>query len=119
MDDDGPLVVRALALVEPDRPWDDAKRFAHHFLQERSRRLQLQGRSGLMEITVESAQLKTGERMLAFFVYAHLPEPLQAVSKPFADLAVHIAHSQPSTPERTVCLRKLLEAKDCAVRNML
>lgn len=54
--------------------------------------------------------------LLQFFAYAHLPEPLQAVSKPFHDLALQIADTLPKNPEQTVALRKLLEAKDCAVR---
>lgn len=57
--------------------------------------------------------------LLQFFVYEHLPEHLQAVSKPFCDLANHIVETLPSNPERTVALRKLLEAKDCAVRALL
>jgi hypothetical protein len=45
---------------------------------------------------------------------------LQSVSAPFATLAHHIVSSTiPRNPERTVALRKLLEAKDCAVRAML
>lgn len=56
------------------------------------------------------------ERMLNFFGYAHLPEHLQAVSRPFGELATTIATLIPSSPERTVALRKLLEAKDAAVR---
>jgi len=59
------------------------------------------------------------EPLLQFFVYAHLPEPLQAVSKPFADLAQRVIQVCPRNPERTVALRKLLEAKDCAVRALL
>lgn len=59
------------------------------------------------------------DRMLQFFSYDHLPERLRAVSKPFADLAVHITETLPMNPERTVALRKLLEAKDCAVRAAL
>lgn len=52
-----------------------------------------------------------------FFGYAHLPPQLAAVSKPFADLAQQqIVDTLPRNPERTVALRKLLEAKDCAVR---
>lgn len=57
--------------------------------------------------------------MLQFFAYEHLPEPLQAISKPFGDLANQIVNTLPSNPERTVALRKLLEAKDCAVRAQL
>lgn len=56
------------------------------------------------------------ERMLQFFTYAHLPEHLRAVSEPFCRLAEQIVETLPAGPERTVCLRKLLEAKDCAVR---
>lgn len=56
------------------------------------------------------------ERMLKWFTYSHLSEYLQAVSKPFADLARHIVESTAPGPERTVALRKLLEAKDAAVR---
>lgn len=59
------------------------------------------------------------EPMLQFFVYEHLPPNLQEVSKPFAILAKQIADSLPSNPERTVALRKLMEAKDCAVRAKL
>lgn len=57
--------------------------------------------------------------ILKFFDYEHLPEKLQQISKPFGDLARHIAATQTASAERTVCLRKLLEAKDCAVRNGL
>lgn len=56
------------------------------------------------------------ERMLAWFAYDHLPASLQAVSKEFHCLAHHIAETVEPGPERTVALRKLLEAKDAAVR---
>lgn len=54
-----------------------------------------------------------------FFTYDHLPEKLQAVSKPFCELAATIVATLPRNPERTVALRKLMEAKDCAVRALL
>lgn len=57
--------------------------------------------------------------LLQFFTYAHLPEHLQAVSKPFCELAYQMVETLPSNPERTVALRKLLESKDCAVRALL
>lgn len=57
--------------------------------------------------------------LLQFFAFSHLPEPLQAVSKPFYDLAHQLVVALPPNPERTVALRKLLEAKDCAVRAKL
>jgi len=59
------------------------------------------------------------DRMLQFFNYAHLPEHLQSVSKPFYDLAHKIVDTYPANPERTAGLRKLLEAKDCIVRSTL
>jgi len=59
------------------------------------------------------------DRMLQFFQYAHLPEHLQAASKPFCELAERIVNDYPMNPERTVTLRKLLEAKDAAVRTLL
>jgi hypothetical protein len=54
--------------------------------------------------------------VLQFFHYAHLPVPLQARSKPFCDLALTIIAGTPRNAERTVALRKLLEAKDACVR---
>lgn len=56
------------------------------------------------------------EFLLQFFNYMHLPSQLQAVSQPFYDLAHNVIMALPRNPERTVALRKLLEAKDCAVR---
>jgi hypothetical protein len=56
------------------------------------------------------------EHILQFFKYMHLPERLQEVSRPFCVLAHDICRSLPRNPERTVALRKLLEAKDAAVR---
>jgi hypothetical protein len=57
--------------------------------------------------------------LLRFFAWDHLPEHLQVVSRPFYELAQHLADSLPSNAEATVALRKLLESKDCAVRAML
>lgn len=59
------------------------------------------------------------EYLLQFFSYAHLPEHLQLVSKPFSELAAGIVQFCPRNPERTTALRKLLEAKDCAVRALI
>lgn len=54
--------------------------------------------------------------ILQFFAFAHLPGTLQEVSMPFAHLAQLIVDNLPRNAERTVALRKLLEAKDAAVR---
>lgn len=59
------------------------------------------------------------ELILRYFQYAHLPPHLQERSKPFCVLAEHIIATIASGPERTTALRKLLEAKDCAVRAAL
>lgn len=60
-----------------------------------------------------------GEPLLQFFTYAHLKGELAAVSQPFCDLANRLVQTLPRNPERTTALRKLLEAKDCAVRAVL
>ena len=59
------------------------------------------------------------EHILQFFAYRHLPPDLADVSRPFCDLAEKIIASLPRNPERTVALRKLLEAKDAAIRAMI
>lgn len=60
-------------------------------------------------------QLAT-DPILHYFHYSHLPATLQASSRPFCDLARSIVTTVPRNAERTVALRKLLEAKDAAVR---
>jgi hypothetical protein len=56
-------------------------------------------------------------QMLELFEYKHLPEHLQLISKQFYDLAWSMAQVPTQRPaEQMTCLRKLLEAKDCAVR---
>lgn len=59
------------------------------------------------------------EHLRRYFAYSHLPERLQAVSKPCADLAEQMIGLLPDGPELTVGLRKLLEAKDAFVRTAL
>lgn len=56
------------------------------------------------------------DAILRYFHYSHLPAVLQFASRPFCELARHIVETLPRNPERTVALRKLLEAKDAAVR---
>lgn len=57
--------------------------------------------------------------ILRFFHYAHLPAALQATSRMFCETARFVTRKAPRSAERTVSLRKLLEAKDAAVRAML
>lgn len=56
------------------------------------------------------------DRMLRWFEFTHLPVNLQRVSQPFSTLANILVEDLQPGPERTVALRKLLEAKDAAVR---
>jgi hypothetical protein len=58
------------------------------------------------------------EAIYQFFAFAHLPPHLAEVSRPFADIATFVL-TLPRNAERTVALRKLLEAKDAAVRAKL
>lgn len=58
------------------------------------------------------------QSILRYFSYQHLPADLAATSKPFHDLAHELANNDKlEGPEMTVALRKLLEAKDAAVRS--
>lgn len=57
-------------------------------------------------------------KIMQFFKHEHLPAPLAAVSKPFCDLAESMLHL-PHNEELEMALRKLLEAKDCAVRALI
>jgi hypothetical protein len=72
-----------------------------------------------LRITLAAEQPSSPDRLLQFFAYAHLPPELQDASKPFCDLAYWINERYAPNPERTVALRKLLEAKDAAVRTVL
>lgn len=58
------------------------------------------------------------EPIMRYFEYDHLPAYLQEVSQPFKTLADFMM-TLPRCAERTAGLRKLLEAKDCAVRAAL
>lgn len=55
---------------------------------------------------------------MKYFAWKHLPERLQTVSLPFCQVAEFML-TLPDSAERAAGLRKLLEAKDCAVRAAL
>lgn len=57
--------------------------------------------------------------ILHLFKFDHLPVPLKERSKPFCDLAHQLARELPANAETSVALRKLLEAKDAAVRALV
>ncbi|WP_426751733.1 hypothetical protein [Myxococcus sp. Y35] len=87
----------------------------------------------MSEKASQSSAPQPPEHILQFFGYAHLPPHLAMVSKPFCELAHAMVHGDnvaeagnvtmgpplPRNPERTVALRKLLEAKDAAVRALV
>lgn len=62
---------------------------------------------------------KSAELLLMYFKYEHLPPHLQNVSMPFSNLAHKMVDRLPESSETSLALRKLLEAKDCAVRSAL
>lgn len=60
------------------------------------------------------------QALCRYFDYGHLPQPLQLVSMPFAQLVETLLQRVAvDSAELTAGLRKLLEAKDCAVRAAL
>ena len=63
--------------------------------------------------------MPTTHPLMRFFAYEHLPPHLQEVSRPIGELAAQMDADLPDGPEKTVGLRKLLEAKDCFVRAKL
>jgi hypothetical protein len=78
---------------------------------------QTPGQSGIHPKPEEFSEAQvTLDPVLHFFHYSHLPPALQATSRAFFLLAAHVINTVPRNAERTVALRKLLEAKDAAVR---
>ena len=57
--------------------------------------------------------------ILRYFAYEHLRPELQETSRPFGDLARQLDELLPDGAEKSTALRKLLEAKDAAVRAAL
>jgi hypothetical protein len=56
---------------------------------------------------------------MTHFSYAHLRPDLASISASFAEMAHAVLNTLPPNDQRDTCLRKLLEAKDCAVRAYL
>lgn len=63
-----------------------------------------------------SGEFKPDTPIMKHFAYKHLPESLQKISKPICELAEVMDNGLIDSPEKSVGLRKLLEAKDCFVR---
>jgi hypothetical protein len=98
-----------------------ASEFRIKTLEERLNEKDAEIRKAIAQQKEQSATpgLPAPDRMLQFFIHAHLPDHVAKVSLPFCQLAEEICATLPGNPERTVALRKLLEAKDCAVRALL
>lgn len=64
--------------------------------------------------------MDTDSPIMRYFGFNHLTDPdLARVSEKFHDLAVYVDGTIPGGAEKSVALRKLLEAKDAAVRATL
>lgn len=59
------------------------------------------------------------QHVLTLFTYEHLRGKMRNTSRMFYTLAWDVAEAAPDSIETTHALRKLLEAKDCAVRALL
>lgn len=92
---------------------DSAARAILHILHVESGLVEKSGAETMTEHIIMT------EHIMQFFTYGHLPPHLAEVSQPFAEHARRIVETLPRNPERTVALRKLLEAKDAAVRALL
>lgn len=68
---------------------------------------------------LDTSQAVNEERQLQFFRFSHLRPDLQITSRMFAHLAVALVNTLPRNPERTDALKRLIEAKDLAVRSRL
>jgi hypothetical protein len=77
------------------------------------------GHGGTSCLSVGAERPEPFDPLLKYFAYGHLQPPLQAVSRPFYNLARELAETLPPSSQRTAALQKLLEAKDCAVRAAL
>ena len=63
-----------------------------------------------------SAEVVKDNPILQFFHYEHLPSPLKEISFVFCNAARSVLERCAASAERTNTFRKLLEAKDSAVR---
>lgn len=68
--------------------------------------------------TVESLE-RFASPILRFFESGHLPQYLQEIAECLQMAAEFLEDVLPDGPEKSTCLRKLLEAKDCAIRAAL
>ena len=89
------------------------------FRKKSTPRVDNEGRRKIIKRCEESGYDSAITAVMQFFHYEHLPPELAVVSEPFYRMAFDIAGRAPHSRETTVSLRKLLEAKDAAVRAVL
>lgn len=70
-------------------------------------------------VNTENSRIDMATNVDKYFAYEHLPEKLQAISKPIAELSQLMNDMLPDGAEKSAGMRKLLEAKDCFVRSAL
>jgi len=72
------------------------------------------------EVSRQLQGLEHEDPTLHWFRFEHLPEgPIQDTSADYARLALVTVLDQHRNAERTIALRKLIEAKDASVRSMI
>lgn len=69
-----------------------------------------------MTLFIDSTRHDSVKHFKELFEYGHLSPELQNISRRCCDLAQQMIDSLSDGPELTAGLRKLLEAKDCFVR---
>lgn len=69
-----------------------------------------------MSETPVTTEIDLKKHALRWFEYEHLPEEMQAIARPIRILAEGMYDGLGSGAEKSAGLRKLLEAKDCFVR---
>lgn len=62
--------------------------------------------------------MNPAQRLLRWFATDHLPADVAEIVRPFGQLATSVANKTVG-PEGTTAVRKLIEAKDCAVRDYI
>ena len=69
--------------------------------------------------SVDSQSQSKDPNILKYFNFEHLPMRLQGTSMNFYSLAAYLNDILPDGYQKDMCLQKILEAKDCAVRSVL
>lgn len=59
------------------------------------------------------------QHVLQYFELGGRPRHMQSLLRPISELAVWVADRFPESTEAAICLRKLLEARDCMMRASL